>query len=145
MERGLLWLPLLGIFSWLAWAGWNEYQKVEAYKRWAQAFETAKYDIYAVLGYANGAVTWGVPTRQGPIRLETIALDEVQAISLLVNQQPVESLQLPIRGQQGQQVVLELALKHDRPPVSIPFTEIALADRWRSYLQERLPAKGPTV
>ena len=45
MERGLLWLPLLGIFIWLSWAGWNEYQKLEAYRAWAESFEKSKYDI----------------------------------------------------------------------------------------------------
>ena len=50
MERGLLWLPLLAVFFWLAWSGWNEYQKVEAYRRWAADYDKAKYDLYAVLG-----------------------------------------------------------------------------------------------
>ena len=50
MARGLLWLPLLVAFIWLAWSGWNEYQKLEAYKIWAEDFDNAKFDIYAVLG-----------------------------------------------------------------------------------------------
>ncbi len=50
MTRGLIWLPLLAIFIGLAWAGWNEYQKLEAYRAWAEQFDRAKYDIYAVLG-----------------------------------------------------------------------------------------------
>ena len=47
MERGLLWLPLLVMFCWLAWAGWNEYQKIESYKLWASQFERHKSDISA--------------------------------------------------------------------------------------------------
>lgn len=59
MERGLLWLPLLAVFIWLAWQGWNEYQKVEAYQNWAKHFERAKYDIYAVLAQNGSNLTWG--------------------------------------------------------------------------------------
>ncbi|MCF3606421.1 hypothetical protein L2E81_07160 [Planktothrix agardhii 1033] len=39
MERGLLWLPLLAIFIGLAWSGWNEYQKLEAYQAWARWYK----------------------------------------------------------------------------------------------------------
>ena len=59
MERGLLWLPLLVVFIWLAWSGWNEYQKVEAYKIWAANFDNAKFDIYSVLGVKERQITWG--------------------------------------------------------------------------------------
>jgi hypothetical protein len=41
MERGLLWTPLLILFIWLAWSGWNEYQKVEIYREWAENFESS--------------------------------------------------------------------------------------------------------
>ena len=50
MERGLLWLPLLFAFFWLAWQGSREFKKVQAYQEWALSFDKAKYDIYAVLG-----------------------------------------------------------------------------------------------
>ncbi len=62
MERGLIWLPLLGLFIWLAWQGRNEFQKVEAYQNWAKQFEKSKYDIYAVLGQNGNELTWGKPT-----------------------------------------------------------------------------------
>ena len=65
MERGLLWLPLLVAFFGLAWSGWNEYQKIEFYKQWAEKFERHKYDIYAVLGQQGDRLTWGQPTRKG--------------------------------------------------------------------------------
>jgi len=141
MERGLLWLPLLAVFIWLAWAGWNEYQKVEAYNRWAQSFQTAKYDIYAVLGHSGDTITWGIPTRREPVNLETIALKDIQTITLVVDRQPVESATLPTRGRS---VMLELTLTGDKlagdkKVVQIPFTDIVLADQWRHYLQKNLP------
>lgn len=90
MERGLFWLPLLGLFIWLSWAGWNEYQKVEAYKAWAQQFDRAKYDVYAVLGQEGDRITWGKPTRTGPVNLQTFFLKEVKSIRLLVNDKQVD-------------------------------------------------------
>ena len=71
MERGLLWLPLLAVFIGLAWAGWNESQKVEAYRVWAKPFAKVKYDIYAVLGQNGTHLTWGKPTRKGIVNLQT--------------------------------------------------------------------------
>ncbi|MBD3561673.1 hypothetical protein H6S82_22920, partial [Planktothrix sp. FACHB-1355] len=79
MERGLIWLPLLALFIWLAWAGWNEFQKVEAYRRWASQFERAKYDIYAVLGQNGSNLTWGKPTRTEPVNLQTFSLKNVKS------------------------------------------------------------------
>ena len=90
MERGLMWLPLLAIFIGLAWAGWNEYQKLEAYRVWAEQFAKAKYDIYAVLGQQEDSLTWGKPTRRGPVNLQTFSLKDVESLRLLVNSQAVD-------------------------------------------------------
>ncbi|MEO1466231.1 MAG: hypothetical protein AAFR89_08365, partial [Cyanobacteria bacterium J06633_1] len=81
MERGLLWLPLLVAFFWLAWSGWNEYQKLEAYKVWAENFDNAKFDIYAVLGKKAQQITWGKPTRKGMVELKSFSLDNVEDIN----------------------------------------------------------------
>lgn len=134
MERGLLWLPLLGVFFWLAWSGWNEYQKVEAYRVWAQQYERTKYDIYSVLGQKNKELTWGKPTRSGPVDLQTFALDEVEKINLLLNSQPVDLENLSDRGS----AALEFQFKSDRDSISIPFTQISLAAEWVKYLRQEL-------
>jgi hypothetical protein len=134
MERGLLWLPLLVAFIWLAWLGWNEYQKIEAYRRWAEQFERAKYDIYAVLGQKGKELSWGKPTRSGPVELQTLSLDRVKAIRLLVNQQPVDWDSLPSKGS----VALEFELGDSSNSVKIPFTEIPLAAQWGKVLQQDL-------
>ncbi|PSB05981.1 hypothetical protein C7B69_24685 [filamentous cyanobacterium Phorm 46] len=134
MERGLMWLPLLAIFIGLAWAGWNEYQKLEAYRIWAEQFEVAKYDIYAVLGQQEDCLTWGKPTRSGPVNLQTFSLKDVQSIQLLVNGTVVD-LELPPSS--GKAIVLKFLLK-DAEAVEVPFTEVPLATKWGKYLQQEL-------
>jgi hypothetical protein len=134
MERGLLWLPLLGVFFWLAIAGWREYKKVEAYRLWAEQFEKAKYDIYAVMGLSGCEITWGTPTRKGPVNLQTFSLQDIKLIRLLVDQQPVELNEPPT---QGRSIALEFVLNHSSAPVKIPFTEVALAAEWGRYLQQQ--------
>jgi hypothetical protein len=133
MARGLIWLPLLGLFFWLAWAGWNEYQKVEAYRSWAMAFDRAKYDIYAVLGQKGTQLTWGRPTRKGMINLESFGLETVQAMRLLVNDRPVDAANLPAKGR----AVLEF-VRLGNAPIQVPFTEPALAAKWEQHLQQEL-------
>ena len=135
MEKGLLWLPLLGAFIWLAQQGWNEYQKVEAYRNWASGFERAKYDIYAVLGQKGSDLTWGKPTRQGPVNLATFSLKEVQSIRLLVDEQPVD-MQAP--PDNGRAVALEFLPSNTSASIKIPFTEIPLAAEWGKFLQKEL-------
>ncbi len=125
MERGLFWLPLLLLFSWLAWAGWNEYQKVEAYRRWAEEFERSKYDIYGVLGIKNNQITWGKPTRSLPKDIQTFSLTTVSSLSLLPN--------LPKGG-----ASLEFKFHNSTEVVRIPFTELSLAEKWNDYLQNLL-------
>lgn len=134
MERGLLWLPLLVLFFWLAWSGWNEYQKIEAYRIWAEKFERAKYDIYAVLGQQGSELTWGMPTRKGPVNLEALSLNSVQSIQLWVNDRPIDLENPPSKGK----AILELTASERAEPARIPFTEPALAAKWGQYLQQEL-------
>ncbi|MBD2209303.1 hypothetical protein H6G27_05350 [Nostoc linckia FACHB-104] len=135
MEHGLLWLPLLAMFFWLAWQGSKEYQKVEAYRTWAEQFERAKYDIYAVLGQKGNNITWGNPTPKGPIKLETFSLGDVQTINLLVDDK-LSNLESP--PEKGRQIELEFLFPEPAKSVKVPFTEIPLAAEWGKYLQSKL-------
>ncbi len=129
-------MPLLVAFAWLAWSGWKEYQKVEAYQAWAKQFEKAKYDVYAVLGQNGNQLTWGKPTQKGPIELKTFSLEQVHSINLRVDGHLVNLEALPSRGHA---VMLEFRL-YDSSPLEIPFTEIPLAANWTKYLQQCLAA-----
>ncbi|MGL6338562.1 MAG: hypothetical protein ACRC80_05395 [Waterburya sp.] len=133
MARGLLWLPLLVAFIWLAWSGWNEYKKLEAYKIWAADFDNAKFDIYAVLGIKDGQITWGKPTRKGMSNLASFSLNKVQKINLLVGDKPISMVDnLPNKGKP----VIEFELKDQNQTIKIPFTDISLAAKWTNYLQQ---------
>ncbi|QMS88193.1 hypothetical protein HUN01_11535 [Nostoc edaphicum CCNP1411] len=132
MERGLLWLPLLVMFFWLAWQGSKEYQKVEAYRAWAEQFERAKYDIYSVLGQKGNNLTWGKPTPKGPIKLETFSLLDIKQIELLVNDKSVDVENPP---EKGRSIELEFLFSESTGSVRVPFTEIPLAAEWGKFLQ----------
>lgn len=134
MERGLLWLPLLAAFIWLAWSGKNEYQKLEAYKVWAEQFENAKYDIYAVLGKKDAELTWGKPTPKGIVDVNCFSLKNVEAITLLVGDRPVDVDHPPQKGK----TALEFSLANSDRLLKIPFTDISLAAKWCQYLQKEL-------
>lgn len=140
MIHGLLWLPLLFAFFWLAWSGWNEYQKIEAYRNWAGNFERAKYDIYSVLGQKDSDLTWGKPTRKGPIDLQTFSLKDVQSINFLVDDKPVNLEQLP---NQGRTIVIEFILSQSTASIKVPFTEIPLGAEWCKFLQKELQLLNP--
>ncbi|NJN57937.1 MAG: hypothetical protein HC879_10780 [Leptolyngbyaceae cyanobacterium SL_5_9] len=135
MTRGLLWLPLLAVFIGLAWAGWNEYQKLEAYRVWAEQFERAKYDIYSVLGQNGSTLTWGKPTRKAPVDLQTFSLEQVYAIRLWADSQ---SFDLETPPQNGRKIALEFERSPDLQPIRIPFTELSLALQWGKHLQQDL-------
>lgn len=133
MERGLLWLPLLFVFFWLAWTGRNEFNKVQAYRLWAESFDKSKYDIYAVLGLKGNEITWGKPNPKSPVDLQTFSLDTVEQVRLLVNDTPVNFDSLPDKGTP----VLEFIFKNSLNSVKIPFTEIPLAAQWGKFLSEK--------
>jgi hypothetical protein len=134
MERGLIWLPLLVFFFWLAWIGWSEYQKVESYRIWSEQFDKAKYDIYAVLGKKGQDLTWGKPTRKEPIDLQTFSLQDIETIRLLVDDRSVDLDKLPTKGSPA----LEFSFKNNDSAIKISFTEIDLAAKWREYLAKEL-------
>lgn len=123
------------LFFWLAWSGWNEYQKIEAYRNWAGEFERAKYDIYSVLGQKSTDLTWGKPTRKGPIDLQTFSLKDVQSIRLLVDEKAVNLEQLP---KKGRAIAIEFVLPQPTASIKVPFTEIPLAAEWGKFLQKEL-------
>ncbi len=134
MERGLLWLPLLVIFTWLAWQGRNEFQKVQAYENWAKQFERSKYDIYAVLAQKGSDLTWGKPTSKGIIDLKTFSLKNVRSLDLVVDKKLV-SLETP--PNKGKAIALEFIFA-DGETVRVPFTQVPLAVDWAKYLQQEL-------
>ena len=131
MERGLLWLPLLVVFFWLTWSGWNEYRKVEAYKIWAEDFDNAKFDIYAVLGRKGQEITWGKPTRKGMVELESFSLNNVEGINLLVGDRSTEPDldNLPSKGRTA------IEFNFGNRQLIVPFTDITLAAKWCNYLR----------
>ena len=134
MERGLLWLPLLVIFTWLAWQGRNEFQKVQAYENWAKQFERSKYDIYAVLAQKGSDLTWGKPTPKGIIDLKTFSLKNVRSLDLVVDKKLV-SLETP--PNKGRAIALEFIFA-DGETVRVPFTQVLIAVDWAKYLQQEL-------
>lgn len=140
MIHGLLWLPLLFAFFGLAWSGWNEFQKIEAYRLWAGNFERAKYDIYAVLAQKDDDLTWGKPTRKGPINLQTFSLKEVKEIYLLVDGKAVNLEQLPNKGRA---IAIEFVLLQPADSIKVPFTEIPLAAEWGKFLQKEFQRLHP--
>jgi hypothetical protein len=134
MARGLFWLSLLIVISILTWLGWNEYQKVEYYRIWAEKFDQAKYDIYAVLGQKKQIITVGKPTRKGIVETKTFSLQDVRDLRLLVNNQPVNLESLPNQGDP----VLEFNLTDNSESIKVPFTELELAVKWFNYLGKLL-------
>lgn len=133
MVHGLMWLPLLAVFLWLARLGSQEFKKLEAYRLWAEQFERAKYDIYAVLAQKDRDLTWGKPTPKGPINLQTFSLNDVNNIHLLVDDKQVD-METPLS--KGRKIELEFALASTA--IRVPFTEIPLAAEWGKYLRREL-------
>ncbi|NEP59494.1 MAG: hypothetical protein F6K31_21200 [Symploca sp. SIO2G7] len=136
MVHGLLWLPLLVFFSWMTWAGWNEYQKVETYKQWAIQFERAKYDIYAALGQTERTLTWGRPTRRGIVDLQSIQLNAVCSVDLL-NKGDAAFRQTVDGTSPKSAAVIQLTLEDGNTP-QIPFTDAELAKQWCGFLTKAL-------
>jgi hypothetical protein len=133
MERGLMWLPLLGIFIWLARAGANEYQKIEAYRRWAVGFDRCKYDIYAVLGLKDRNISWGKPTKKEPKDLQTFSLDRVKQIQLIIDNKSADLDNLPVSGKK---INLQFQFTDTEETIDIPFTEVPMAAEWAGFLNK---------
>jgi hypothetical protein len=135
MERGLMWLPLLGAFIWLARAGANEYQKLEAYQRWAVGFDRYKYDIYSVIGLKNRELSWGKPTKSEPKDLQTFSLDRVKQIELVIDHKSVDLANLPAHGKK---INLQFQFVDTNDPIDIPFTEVQMAAEWAIFLNRSI-------
>ena len=144
-----MWLPLLGIFIWLARAGANEYHKLEAYKRWAVGFDRCKYDIYAVLGLKDREIRWGVPTKAGPKDLQIFSLDRVKQVQLVVDNKPIDLAKyaddldnLPVSGNH---IALVFEMIDSDDTIDIPFTEVQMAAEWAEFLQQAITNRSNIV
>lgn len=134
MIHALIWLPLLALFFVLTWAGWNEFQKLQAYGDWARNYQNSKYDILAVLGRKDDRLVWGKPTRKGPVGLRDLPLQSVRRVSLNIDGKTVDpGGSLPNRAKS---IALHLELTDDSQAF-IPFTEIPLAAQWCKLLQQK--------
>lgn len=131
MTEGLVWLALLFVFIGLASFGWIEYRKVEAYRVWAQSFERAKYDIYAVLGQKGQTLTWGEPTSTGPINLQHCSIDTITNVLVQVDGQGIDLEHPPDKSKT---VHLVLESQGGENPLLIPFTDMTMAVEWAQYL-----------
>lgn len=136
MERGLIWLPLLGLIIGLTWIGWREYQKVEGYRIWSTQFEQAKYDIYSIIGVKDNKITWGKPTAKGIIGLETFDLENVENIELKLGDRTINVDNLPEKKVKDTPQ-LAFNFKTERKAILIPFTELDLAAKWQKYLASK--------
>jgi hypothetical protein len=122
MKEGLFWLVLLLVFTLLAWAGRREFQKVEAYRQWSGSFTNAKYDIYSVLGIKDNTLVYGKPTNKGIIEEKSISIDRISSVTLEQKKKPT----------------LIFSLKDCQDKITIPFTEINLAQQWERFISELL-------
>ncbi len=130
-----MWLPLLGAFIWLARAGADEYQKLEAYKRWAVGFDRYKYDIYAVIGLKDRELSWGKPHKQEVKDIQTFSLDRVKQVQLVVDRQLIDLNDLP---HSGKKINLQFQFLDSADLVDIPFTEVPMASEWAKFLQAKI-------
>ena len=135
MERGLLWLPLLVLFFGLAWAGWNEYQKVQGYSAWAKQYEKSKYDVLAALGYRKGELSWGRPIRKGLEDRQVMSIAALKGVQLRIDGTIANLETLP---DSGKIIALELIPTDGNGVIQIPFVGIDLAAEWTNYLKQQI-------
>jgi hypothetical protein len=135
MERGLLWLPLLVLFFGLAWAGWNEYQKVQGYSAWAKQYEKSKYDVLAALGYRKGEISWGKPIRKGLEDRQVMSIAALKGVQLRIDGTIADLEMLP---DSGKIIALELLPTDGNGVIQIPFVGIDLAAEWTHYLKQQI-------
>ncbi|MBC7515167.1 MAG: hypothetical protein H7237_01830 [Alkalinema sp. FL-bin-369] len=135
MERGLLWLPLLVLFFGLAWAGWNEYQKVQGYSAWAKQYEKSKYDVLAALGYRKGELSWGKPIRKGLEDRQVMSIAALKGVQLRIDGTIATLDTLP---DSGKIIALELIPTDGNGVIQIPFVGIDLAAEWTNYLKQQI-------
>ena len=135
MERGLLWLPLLVLFFGLAWAGWNEYQKVQGYSAWAKQYEKSKYDVLAALGYRKGELSWGKPIRKGLEDRQVMSIAALKGVQLRIDGSVADLETLP---DSGKIIALELIPTDGNGVIQIPFVGIDLAAEWTNYLKQQI-------
>ncbi|MEM9216892.1 MAG: hypothetical protein AAGD25_21395 [Cyanobacteria bacterium P01_F01_bin.150] len=133
MIHGLMWFPLLAIFIVLAWAGWNEYQKVETYRVWATGADRAKYDIRAALIQKNQTLIWGTPSRSGILSQKTLPLSGIDAVNVRVDGVSISTADSP--PSKGSTITLEL-IGRDQKACKIPFTDVDLAMQWAKALKQ---------
>jgi hypothetical protein len=137
MERGLLWLPTLAVFIWLARLGYREYRQIEAARTWAAGGERWKYDIYAVIRYQDRQLAWGKPAvGKDPTDIQRVNLDRIDRVELVMDDKAIDLADIPTRGKS---IAVKLYLNSPAETASIPFTSSSIAAEWVEFLSLPIP------
>lgn len=131
MERGLLWLPLLVLFFWLAWSGKKNMIKFRLIKHGQNNLISPNMTFIQCWGKKGDLITIGIPTNQGIKEQKTFSLQNLSQLNLLVKNQVVDVDNLPEKGE----ATLQFSLKENQT-IDVPFTDINIASQWLKYLKK---------
>ncbi|NJK34110.1 MAG: hypothetical protein HC919_03695 [Oscillatoriales cyanobacterium SM2_2_1] len=138
MLEGILWLPLLGVFGWLFWAGRQEYGRREAYRSWAESFERHSYDRRVLVGQQGDRLIWAQPTTAVPQVLHTVPLSQLLEVQLLIDGNPWECPDdiLPLQVRDVRLILGD----RDGQRWEIAFEDKAIARNWWVYVRSQIHA-----
>ena len=131
MLHGLLWLPLLFIFTLLTALGWLERRRQSLFRDWANGAELCKLDSSSAASLKNGKLTWSAFEAGEFKEKDSFVIKKLELVELMA----LTSGEAPLTNEsQGK---CRLRLVGDGKEMDVPFSDAELARKWMDQLMEK--------
>jgi len=128
MIHGLLWFPLLLVFTLLTALGWLEKRRQNLYRKWAEGSELAKLDGTGAARLKNGLLCWSSFQAGSFQNEETFEVKQLELIELL----SLSSGEAPLTEES--QGLCRLRLIGSGKEIDVPFSDAEKAREWMDQL-----------
>jgi len=131
MLHGLLWLPLIFIFSLLTALGWLERRRQNLFRNWADGSELCKLDSSGAAHLKNGKLTWSAFEAGQFKEKDSFIIKKLELIELMA----LTSGEAPLTDESQGKCRLRLVGKGRE--MDVPFSDADRAREWMDKLMEK--------
>ena len=131
MSHGILWLPLIFIFTLLTALGWLERRRQNLFRNWAKGSELCKLDSSGAAFLKDGKLTWSAFEAGEFKEKDSFIIKKLELVELMA----LTSGEAPLTNEsQGK---CRLRLVGSGREMDVPFSDADRAREWMDQLMEK--------
>ena len=131
MLHGILWLPLIFIFTLLTALGWLERRRQNLFRNWASGSELCKLDSSGAAFLKDGKLTWSAFEAGEFKEKDSFIIKKLELVELMA----LTSGEAPLTNESQGKCILRLV--GSGREMDVPFSDADRAREWMDQLMEK--------